>query len=154
VSYQNTYPEFRAMPINWSTCSIVQSFPKGNIIDGSETGSVSWYKFSHKQCWNGGDGSRECILTKKRCSHTYEKITKNVKCQTNENLRKRNSIMNSLIFIVQQYRWWHTSSWRWLEEIKHWSLAWQRSLLLLQNLIIASYHPFLWLLFDRALSIR
>jgi hypothetical protein len=67
-----------------------------------------------------------------------------MKCQTNYNLRKRNSVMQYLISIVQQYRWWHTSPWRWLEEIKHWSLAWQRSLLflLLQNRITASKHPF------------
>ena len=38
-------------------------------------------------------------------------------------------------------RWWCTSRWRWLEEIKHWNPERQRQLLLFQNVLTASNHP-------------
>ena len=41
---------------------------------------------------------------------------------------------------VQQYRWWYTSTCRWLEKPEHWILARQRPLFLLQDLFIASKH--------------
>ena len=66
--------------------------------------------------------------------------------QTNDSLR-RHFMWNCtpIIWItmsnVQQYRWRCTSPLRLLEEIKHWSLARERTLLPLHNLLIASNHP-------------
>ena len=42
---------------------------------------------------------------------------------------------------VQQYRWRCMSPWRYLEEIRHRSLATQSPVLSLQNLLISSNHP-------------
>ena len=47
----------------------------------------------------------------------------------------------TIVSNVQQFRWRCTSPWRWLEEIRHWSLARQRHLLL-QHHLIASKHSY------------
>jgi len=41
-----------------------------------------------------------------------------------------------IISNVQQYRWLYPSPWRWLKEIRHWSWARQRHLLVLHYLLI------------------
>ena len=51
-------------------------------------------------------------------------------------------VISVIISSVQQYRWRSTSPWGWLEEIRHWSLARQRHLLL-QHLLIASKHSYI-----------
>ena len=65
----------------------------------------------------------------------------------NDDLRRRHFLLNcrqvicTAISSVQQYRWRCTSPWRYLEEIRHRSLATQSPVLSLQNLLISSNHP-------------
>jgi hypothetical protein len=68
--------------------------------------------------------------------------------QTNDNLRRRDCLLNCrpviwITSIVQQWTCglWYTSPWRWLEQIKHWSLAGQRPLHARRNRLIASKRP-------------
>ena len=67
--------------------------------------------------------------------------------QINGNLRRRHFLLNCrqviciAISSVQQYRWRCMSPWRYLEEIRHRSLATQSPVLSLQNLLISSNHP-------------
>ena len=67
--------------------------------------------------------------------------------QINDDLRRRHFLLNCeqviciAISIVQQYRWRCTSPWRYLEEIKHRSLATQSPVLSVQNLLISSTQP-------------
>jgi len=67
--------------------------------------------------------------------------------QTNGNLRRRHFLLNcwpvicSIISSIQQYMWLYMKPWGWPEEIKHCSVARQRPLLLLWNLLTSSKHP-------------
>ena len=109
----------------------------------STPGGVSRDGFSQKVTlkWGGGGGgSEQSILTKKYMFI----LIKNYKMQwqINDSLRNRNFLFNGrrvvcvIIASVQQ----GTSPWRWLAEIKHWSLTRHRPLL--QNLLIASKHSY------------
>ena len=85
--------------------------------------------------------------TKKKYIHTFEKFTKYINWQTNDNLRKIHVLLNCtrVVWIincnVQQYRWRCAGPWSWLQEIKRLSLKRQRPHLLHQNLLTASMHP-------------
>jgi len=63
-----------------------------------------------------------------------------MKWLSHENLLNCGQVIWIIICNVQRYRWRCTSLWRWREESKHWSLAMQRPLLLLQNLLVSRKH--------------
>lgn len=87
-------------------------------------------------------------FTNKRGIFLFTKYTTNVESQTNGNSRWEPFFENccrviwTIVSNVQQFRWRCTSPWRWLEEIRHWSLARQRHPLLLQHHLIASKHSY------------
>jgi hypothetical protein len=69
-----------------------------------------------------------------------------MKWQTNDKLNKSHFLLRfwrviCFIMNAQQLRWRWTIPWRWLEEMKHWSLATCRALHLFQNLLTASKNP-------------
>lgn len=94
--------------------------------------------FHEKQYYGG---SREYVLPKRKITvHSLKCKT----CYVNNSLNWRNYILNCvwaiciMISDVQQYRWWYPCPWRCLEEIRLWSWARQRQLLVLHYLLIAS----------------
>ena len=78
-----------------------------------------------------------CFRQDKRYIRIYKEITSHIKGQTNDNLRRSQFLLNCKRVIC---RWRRRTKWRWLE-IKHWRLARQRPLFLLQNTLKARMYP-------------
>jgi hypothetical protein len=74
--------------------------------------------------------------------HTYEKFPKKGEETASGKLRRvflsRKPVIYIITSIIQRYRWWYTTPWRWFEELRHLRLARQRSCLFLQKLVTAS----------------
>jgi hypothetical protein len=92
----------------------------------------------------GGGGSRQSIFDQEKI-YFHVRTIKKKKWQVKEalalNCRRLIWIIIIIIINVQQYRWRCTSPWRWLEGIKHCTLARQNPLLSPSDLLIASKHP-------------
>ena len=94
---------------------------------------------------NGEGGSWQSLLTNAKVTiHVCEKFKK--KITTNDYLRRRYFLLNCrpvtwITFTTSKNTGGDERVWKWLTEIKSWTVARQKTFLLLQNLLIARKYP-------------
>ena len=110
---------------------------RGYVVGGYETSNISRDRFSQKHNVKMQRVVPDNLFRPRKNMYQYlRKIYKNYEITLNVNLKRQHfpsyCRLCSWVIVsnVQQNRWRCTSTWRWFEEIEHWSLSIQRPLLL------------------------